>query len=248
MSKVFAFDFDGLLVDGLNECVLVSWNGFHNKGIEHFGPEGLDAIPASFIDTFKNHRNFSRHLGHFITPFYAHKHFKNQIDFDDAYSQIDEKVVNGFVERVNLYRKAARQTQYKQWIQYHSFYTGVENLLKDISYPIYIVTGKDATSVSEILQYSNIHIPSEKIFGECREKVNVLRNIAQMEHAKMSEVLFFDDNITNAINAHKNGFNSYWATWGYNAPDHWDIAKESEVPIISLHDFHEMGLVEEVET
>lgn len=248
MSKVFAFDFDGLLVDGLNECVLVSWNGFHNKGIEHFGSEGLEAIPASFIDTFKNHRNFSRHLGHFITPFYAHKHFKNQTDFDAAYSQLDDNVVNGFVERVNAYRKTARQIHYKQWLQYHSFYPGIENLLKEISCPIYIVTGKDAASVNEILQCSNILIPPEKIFGECREKVTVLSKIAKMEHVSTNEVSFFDDNISNARNAHEHGFNSYWATWGYNAPDHWEIAQAAGVPIISLDDFHEMNLVAEVET
>ena len=104
MTKVYAFDFDGLLVDGLNECVLVSWNGFHNIGVDSFGPDGLEAIPAKFIDTFKNHRNFSRHLGHFVTPFYVRGHFKNQADFDTAYAAIDESIVSSFVTRVNAYR------------------------------------------------------------------------------------------------------------------------------------------------
>ena len=166
MTKVYAFDFDGLLVDGLNECVLVSWNGFHNMGIDSFGPDGLEAIPAKFIDTFKNHRNFSRHLGHFVTPFYASGHFKNQEDFDIAYAAIDESIVNSFVTRVNAYRKAARKSQYKLWLEYHSFYRGIEQQLKEISAPIYIVTGKDAASVDEILRHANISIPLTNIFGD----------------------------------------------------------------------------------
>lgn len=247
MTKVYAFDFDGLLVDGLNECVLVSWNGFHNIGVDSFGPDGLEAIPAKFIDTFKNHRNFSRHLGHFVTPFYVRGHFKNQADFDTAYAAIDESIVSSFVTRVNAYRKAARKSQYKLWLEYHSFYRGMEKQLKEITAPIYIVTGKDAASVDEILQHANISIPITHIFGECRDKVSVLNHIAKMERVSTNEISFFDDNISNACSTYQHGFDSYWATWGYNAPDHWQIAQAAAVPIISLNDFHQINMMTEAE-
>lgn len=246
MPKIIAFDFDGLLVDGLTECMLVSWNGFHNKGLDAFGPEGLESIPARFIETFKNHRNFSRHLGHFVTPFYLQQHFSNQAEFDFAYAALDARTVENFVARVTAYRHAARETHYQRWLQYHSFYPGVEALLKKIPCPIYIVTGKDAASVDELLQRADIDVPVERIFGECQNKIKVLKRIAKATGIDPQELYFFDDNVSNARSAHQHGFASYWATWGYNAPDHFSIAAAASLPALSLNDFIRMDMSAEV--
>lgn len=244
--KAIAFDFDGLLVDGLNECVLVSWNGFHSKGLDAFGPAGLAAIPVQFIDTFKNHRNFSRHLGHFITPFYLEQHFSSQAEFDAAFAALDTAAVDGFVARVTAYRHAAREAAYPLWLQYHSFYPGVEQLLEELSCPIYIVTGKDAASVDELLRCAGVQLPAARIFGECQDKVAVLQQIAARAGIRPQELYFFDDNVSNARAAHQHGFAAYWATWGYNAPDHWAIAAAAALPALSLNSFIGMGLGAEV--
>jgi HAD superfamily hydrolase (TIGR01509 family) len=244
-ARVVVFDFDGLLVDGLNECILVSWNGFHGKGPEFFGPEGLEAIPAQFKEAFKNHRNFSRHLGHFVSPFYLHEHFTSQAQFDAAFSTIPIAAVDDFVDRANAARQAARDAHYQRWLEYHAFYPGILAMLKSISCPIYIVTGKDAASVDELMRRSGIDVPLERIFGECRDKVAVLKQIASAHDAAPSEVYFFDDNVSNARSAHESGFNAYWATWGYNAPDHWGIARAVDLPEISLDDMVGMKLVAE---
>ncbi len=246
-SKVLVFDFDGLLVDGLNECILVSWNGFHDKDVDSFSPEGLAAIPEKFKDAFKNHRNFSRHLGHFVSPFYLDGHFTSQREFDAAFATIPARAVDAFVERVNACRAQARLAHYRRWLEYHAFYPGVQALLQQIADPVYIVTGKDAASVDELLQCADIQVPVERVYGECRDKVAVLKQIARAQEVAPSEVYFFDDNVTNARAAFEGGFNAYWATWGYNAPDHWAIARAADLPVISLDDFLGMNLAQAVQ-
>jgi FMN phosphatase YigB (HAD superfamily) len=240
MAKAIAFDFDGLLVDGLNECVLVSWNGFHQKDLDAFGPAGLDAVPADFIDTFKNHRNFARHLGHFASPFYLPRHFSNQAEFDAAFATLDAGAVEDFARRVAEYRNHARQKYHLRWLEYHAYYPGVERLLKKLACPVYLVTGKDTASVDELLRRAGIVVPIEHIFGECREKVPVLELIADIEDADPIEISFFDDNVMNACSAHESGFRSYWATWGYHAPDHAAIARAAGVTALSLDAFAAM--------
>jgi phosphoglycolate phosphatase-like HAD superfamily hydrolase len=240
MLKAAAFDFDGLLVDGLNECVLISWNGFHKKSLDAFGPAGLEAVPEQFIETFTNHRNFARHLGHFVAPFYLTRHFSSQAQFDAAFACIDGDAVEEFVARAAAYRNLARSARHQRWLQYHAFYPGVEQLLKNASCPIYIVTGKDAASVDKLLRGAGIVVPAARIFGDCRDKVPVLKRIAATESAEPAQLGFFDDNVTNACNAHANGFSSYWATWGYHAPDHAALARAAGVPALALDAFTAM--------
>jgi hypothetical protein len=44
----------------------------------------------------------------------------------------------------------------------------------------------------------------------------------------------------NACDAHENGFTSYWADWGYHAPDHPALARAAGVTELSLHAFTRM--------
>lgn len=240
MPTAVALDFDGLLVDGLNECVLVSWNGFHQRELDAFGPEGLDAVPAQFIDRFTNHRNFARHLGHFAAPFYLPRHFSSQAEFDAAFATLDPVAVEDFVMRASAYRDSVRRKHYQRWLQYHAYYPGVERLLKNLDCSIYIVTGKDAASVDELLRRAGITVSAARIFGECRNKIPVLKQIADIEGADTIDVSFFDDNVMNACSAHRNGFTSYWATWGYHAPDHPALARAAGVTALSLDAFAAM--------
>lgn len=236
-KKVLALDFDGLLVDGLNECVLVSWNAYYSKGLEHFSDEGLAQIPSSFIEKFKNHRSFTKHLGHFFMPFQNDAgFFESQAEFDAAYGALDPHQVERFVGRVTEYRGAARQAFRARWLAYHQFYPGLEYMLRTSLLPVCIVTAKDSGSVQEVLQHAGLRLPDERIHGECRDKVRVLRAISESFAVSPDDVWFFDDNVLNAKDALGAGFRSHWAVWGYHAPEHFAIAEAAGLPAVELED------------
>lgn len=245
---VLALDFDGLIADGADECILVSWNGYFGKSDVDFSESALAAIPAEFKERFLNHRSFAKHLGHFFMPFNDFGFFKTQQEFDDAYATLDAVCVEKFVTDVTAYRALVRLQYRQQWLNYHSFYDGVIHLLKNCSCPIYVVTAKDAQSVQEILQNENIIIPDSQVFGERRNKNEALLAIAEQMGIEPSQVHFYDDNILNARDAYIAGFSAYWAVWGYNAPEHFSLASELRLPVATLDRFTQKYLDESKES
>jgi hypothetical protein len=238
MKQVLALDFDGLLCDGLNECVLVTWNGHHGKSLADFSDIGLAAIPPEFIDRFRYCRNFAKHLGHFFVPLLEHtKPICNQHDFEEVYRSIRTKDIHQFVEKVSDYRNLARQGKTEQWLRYHQLYPGMTTFLASITLPTYIVTAKDLDSVIAILKHNNIDFEKSSIFGEQQSKISALCEIKRLENVESIEIDFYDDNLPNIMEAIKHGYNATWATWGYNAKDHFLTAYLHKVPNISLEVF-----------
>ncbi|MGP1682582.1 MAG: hypothetical protein ACTS8S_09680 [Giesbergeria sp.] len=243
IKKILALDFDGLLVDGLNECVLVSWNGHYGESLKFFSDEGLSRIPSTFIDKFKNHRSFAKHLGHFFMPFQAELGlFKSQAEFDAAYAALNPRLVERFVTRVTEYRGAVRQAFRARWLAYHQFYPGLAHMLQTSPFPLCIVTAKDSGSVQELLWQVDVNIPDAQIYGECREKVVALESIGKHFLASRHDVCFFDDNVLNARDAHLAGFRSHWAVWGYHAQEHFSIAEAAGLSAVELTDLINLGV------
>lgn len=242
---ILALDFDGLLIDGLNECLLVSWNGHHEVGIDRFSDAGLAELPDHFIARFKHHRSFAKHLGHFYMAF---QHdvgvFRSQREFDIAYQSLPAGEVESFVQKVSAYRALARQTWRERWLGYHVFYDGLADWLLETNLPACIVTAKDPGSVSAILMQAGIQMPPSQIYGECREKLTALQAVADQFDVSRDQVCFFDDNVLNARDALHAGFRAYWARWGYNAPEHAEIAQQACLPAMQLHDLITFGTEE----
>lgn len=236
-KNILALDFDGLLVDGLKECVLVTWNGYCGESVDSFSDEGLARVPAAFIGKFKQHRSFAKHLGHFLMPFQEDiGTLETQSAFDAAYAALDWGQVERFIMQVTDYRAQARKFFRARWLAYHEFYPGLEQMLRSASMPVCIVTAKDHDSVQEILRHAGIRIPDERIYGECREKLTALQAIAESFGVQPQDICFFDDNVLNARDALQAGFRSHWANWGYHAPEHFAIAQSAGLPVVQLED------------
>lgn len=240
MQKVIVPDFDGVICDGLDECVLVSWNGYYGKDLSAFSAQGLASIPIEFVERFRHCRNFAKHLGHFIVPFVDFTTpITSQEDFQTIYTAIPPAIVQEFMEKVTDYRRWVREEKEAEWLSHHTLYPGMERFLSNINLPVYIVTAKDGESVRKILSSFGIKLDESQIFGEQQTKLDALSRIAHLEEIHNQELYFFDDNILNVVEARKAGYSAYWATWGYNAPDHFHIARENSVPSVSLPGFFE---------
>ncbi len=241
MNKtVLALDFDGLICDALNECILVSWNGYYGKSLDDFSQEGLEVIPRKFRKIFQRCRNFAQHLGHFIVPFLdAQNTIISADDFNLVYESVSSDVVEEFIQKVTTYRHQIRNTKETEWLQHHSLYPGMQTFLTQMKLPVYIVTAKDGESVLKILNSVGINLDENRIFGEQKNKVEAFQQITDLEHIHNQQLYFFDDNILNVLSAQKSGYTAYWATWGYNAPEHFHIAQENSVSSITLSQFQE---------
>jgi phosphoglycolate phosphatase-like HAD superfamily hydrolase len=239
--KVFALDFDGVIADGLNECILVTWNGYYDLHLDDFSVEGLAKVPAWFIERFTHCRNFAKHLGHFaVTIFDRDTPIKTQSDYERIYLLLDPLEVESFVKKVNIYRANVRTFQESLWLDQHTFYPKIQSFLEGLNAPLYIVSAKDRDSIIKILTRAGIEINQNQVFGEQRNKSIALSAIQQRESVSPQEIFFLDDNIINVIDVQQAGYGAYWALWGYKADDHLELARQHQVATLSLEQLSEL--------
>jgi phosphoglycolate phosphatase-like HAD superfamily hydrolase len=237
MHEVVALDFDGVLCDGLSECLLVSWLAFADRGESGGGTALLDAIPSNFKDRFALCRNFVRHSGHFIVPFLSPMSFERQADFDAAYESIDTKRLEAFLHRFETCRESLRQEQPEQWLSLHALYPGVGPALKAAGLPLFIVTAKDRASVLAILEAAGVNFEQDRVYGGVTAKLAAFHDILRRTGCGAERLAIYDDNVLNVAQARGAGFDAVWATWGYGSPEHRGIAANRSIPGVTLDEF-----------
>ena len=235
MLKALALDFDGVICDGFNECVLVTWYGPRAGTLADFGASGLSAIPPAFVRRFLHCRAFAKHLGHFyVSLLDGIDDVRTQADFEALYASANPLDVESFVVRVNEYRALVRNHLPDSWLSQQGLYPGVRDFLRQTRLPLYVVTAKDAASVTQILEHAGVRLDAGRIFGELRDKRAALAQICSAEQITPAALGVVDDNVLNALAAQRAGFRAYWALWGYRAPDHAAIADENHLPRLLL--------------
>jgi phosphoglycolate phosphatase-like HAD superfamily hydrolase len=239
--KIFALDFDGVIADGLNECILVSWNGYHDKQLDDFSVKGLAEVPDWFIERFTYCRNFAKHLGHFaVAIFDQDTPVRTQTDYERLYLSLDALEVENFVAKTNQYRANARTHQESLWLDQHTLYPNMQSFLQGLDVPLYIVSAKDRDSIIKVLARAGIEIGPNQVFGEQRNKPMALKAIQQYESVRPEEIFFLDDNIINVIDVQQAGYGAYWALWGYRADHHLELARQYQVATLSLEQLIEL--------
>lgn len=238
MTTATIFDFDGLLCDGLTECMLVTWNGAHEAPVAHFSAEHLDQLPLAFRQNFTKVRAYARHIGHFMVALTCEvDDIASQAEFDALYDRLSEREVETFCTRVDAYRLRVQEELPERWLGQQTLYPGVRGLLERLQGRFYVVTAKDAISVQRILAHHGVTIAPAQIYGSCRNKVEVFDEIARAHGIDRESVWFFDDNVFNVVDADKRGYRAVWADWGFHAPDHLALAERAALRRVSLAAF-----------
>lgn len=232
---IIAMDFDGVLYDGGNECLLVAWNTFNKNTISYFNETILNDIPDEFRNIFKKSRNYIRHDGHFIVPFYFNTVDDiNHDEFDKVYNGIPEAEKDEFKFNFSLYRRMARDKYPCFWRDLHSELISLKDIMGiDSSITINIVSGKDVDSITFILNSNEINIPNERVFGSLKNKDKILLSIKKYASENNERFVFIDDNINNVIDSLEVGVDSLWAEWGYHTEAQEKLALELSVKTVS---------------
>lgn len=232
---IIALDFDGVLYDGGNECLLVAWNTFYKNNISYFNQSVLNDIPDKFKEVFKNSRNYVRHDGHFIVPFYMN--YVSNIDyegFEKVYNDIPESVKSEFKNNFYLYRKIARNKYPSFWVELHTELINLKDILSlGPTVTISIVSGKDSDSIAFILHHAGINLPNERIFGRLKNKEPILLSLSNEAKDNGEILIFIDDNINNVIDSLKIGIDSLWAKWGYHTELQEKLAMELSLKVLT---------------
>lgn len=228
-------DFDGVVVDALEECALVTWLGVHPPVASAPVSAYLPAIPPGFLRRFARVRDFSRTLDHFLV---AHRPAADRIaaqaEFDRIFGVLTPATVRSFVAGAGAARQRCRTEEAPFWLDLHTLYPGIDALLERHAGAVAVITAKDAESVWTILRRRGLAHTVVEVIGECGRKDDALRDLCRRYGARPQDVTFVDDNLTNVSRVAATGARHAWATWGYHTPEDVATAARLGIPRISL--------------
>ena len=240
-NSYLAFDFDGVIVDSLNECMVVGYNAFsnyqgNNKRI--FSPQD---IPPTILDNAIYLRNYIRSGYDYVYIFFI---LENEIQIKDQH-QFDS-----FTEKHRHLQDEFEKIFYKQrhflflehhelWVKLNPFYQGVADLIKPVfaAHQGCIISTKKSSYIASLLQANNISLDSNLIYhaGKGRSKRNIIIQLLQKQSISPANFYFIEDQIDTLIKLQDLKINSMLAEWGYNTNAQQQIAHENDIPVISLN-------------
>lgn len=230
LPPVLVFDFDGVLCDSLEECMMVAWYAHAGAPVSEFVDPGIDGVPPAVIERFERCRPFMRHLLHLLVPVIEPNAPRTRAEFVARYEAIPSGQAETFGQVAERYRSALRRDHPRPWCERHA----MEHRLGGLVREAYIATARDTASVGHILRAHGMAVHEDHVFGSLRTKPPALDAIATRELRPRAAVVLVDDSIENCIAARDAGFSACWASWGYHAPEDAETARRCGIPALGV--------------
>ena len=245
-KKIVVFDFDGVVCDSTDECMVTSWNAWEIwEGRKAFR-NSVNAFNNDEKLSFRRLRPYVRGAGEYYTLYRSLKEcikLNNQADFEKYANEWHEHSLqfkNIFFDcRIQL-----RSQDMVSWIKLHPVYNAVIEIMKQINQEnrLYIATLKDGESVKLILEYYGISLNPNQLLdqSQIKSKKTALDIIKQRENCPISNMLFFDDNLTHLVDPQKAGYFVYLTNWGNTLVEFLETAYLYNVKVASIVELKEL--------
>tara|TARA_Y100001980_G_C14537540_1_gene314538 strand:- start:8 stop:703 length:696 start_codon:yes stop_codon:yes gene_type:complete len=221
MTKYIALDFDGVICNSINECMLVSFCSFFDINITN----------DSFSNISNDQKNkFSRYR-YLVGPAFEYNSLWEAIEN----SKSNDSIISYFTG-INPSKEIAVKNQKKfyknrtdfkikdftNWSRLNPFYGEIHKALiakKDLR-NIFIVTSKDYQSVVELLKYNKIPINKKQIYSyeKSLDKKILFEELLDEHKIDKNDIIFIDDKLSHLENVTTFGIKSFLALWGYISP------------------------------
>lgn len=239
-KSIVVFDFDGVVCDSTDECMVVSWNAWQRMQGRDVKRTRLNEFDQIEYEVFRKLRPFVRGGGEYYVLWRWMSRRCEAMTYSDYefYCREWEKYFKAFKKIFYQERDHLRNNDLDAWIRLHPVWIEVIEALKKLinQSRAYIATLKDGRSVKLILEAHDVNFPSERLLDQSQinTKAAALEKIRKHEACDKGQMIFIDDNITHIINPFLTGYDCYMAGWG-NIPDEfYQIADEKGVPILTL--------------
>lgn len=234
MKNSFAvvFDFDGVVVDSIDECFLVAVSAYNKMG-------GKIKLTRESKNLYKKYRAYLRITEDHVPALkmiekgiFKKDYIKNS---RNKFNKEKKEFVKNFYET----RRELQKNDIKKWISLHKPFEEVINLIKrnEKKWNIFISSTKDKNSIAKILQSFGIRISSKRIFSRefSNDKSEHVKAISKLYKIPESRIIFIDDVLENLeMIKRKSEAKLALASWGYTTKEHINIAKEKGIKILHL--------------
>lgn len=217
MSNTVIFDFDGVLCDSIEECMVVSFNAYRkNLHID------TNIITNPLREYFYKYRYLVRPAGEYFIiweSYYKNKDFKIR-SYNDMLSDCSSQV-SLFQDSFFEYREMLKK-DYDLWIALHKPYPNILQFINRNNGKIFILTNKDRDSVERISTAHGYRDKIVEIYSKdiSSDKYILIKQLVE-DHQYINEtdqIYYVDDNISNLRDVSRVNIPhlSYLlAQWGY---------------------------------
>jgi phosphoglycolate phosphatase-like HAD superfamily hydrolase len=221
-KKLLLLDFDGVIVNSIDECLLTSYNAFQqfeNTGVSL--TNDLSNIPLLNQKYFISNRSFVKPAAEY---YLLHSAFKKNIEIINIESYNDllmfhkDKLLD-YQDVFFNERNRLRLINKKKWLRLHSVYNNLEEGWGTLSqiFNIFIVSNKDKNSIILLMDYFKLPINENRIFGaeNGNDKSIIIEDIISKTSINPEYIYFIDDIIDNLKSVKYLNIKLYHAMWGY---------------------------------
>lgn len=247
-APILAIDFDGVVCDSTDECVVTAWNAWQLRNGNTQFARTPGEVPDPFGTTLREYRSYVRTAGEYLILLEAARDSR-RIASQAGYERLFEESradLSGFGSLFFSARNQLRAESEDQWLGLHTVYQGIPAALQTLSgaFSLYVVTGKDAESVRLFFGRFGLPIPPSRIYDKdvAHDKLAAIRMIAANPGQPLSSAHFLDDNVYHLLPAKKAGCHTYLASWGYHTPEQLGLARQEGVQIVELQTWREVLL------
>ncbi|MGB3294312.1 MAG: HAD family hydrolase [Phormidesmis sp.] len=242
--QLLAFDFDGVICDGLIEYFQTAWRAYCQL-FQH----GNDQPPTGLAEKFYPLRPVVEtgwEMPVLVRALVAGAS-EGQILKEWPQMALPYLAEAGLtkaqsVQALDGVRDHWIQADLQSWLDLHRFYPGVVERVGELltgDLPVYVISTKEGRFIKALLDQSGVDFPGDRIFGKevKRPKYETLRLLKE-KHA-VSNIWFVEDRLPalNEVKAQNDltEVQLFLADWGYNlAPDRETARQDPRINLLSL--------------
>jgi phosphoglycolate phosphatase-like HAD superfamily hydrolase len=238
LAKIFVFDFDGVVCDSTNECMVTSWNAWEKWNDREGFRLSLENFSSEEIRQFRDLRPRVRGAG----EYYILRRSLEEgrlIEGQSTYDEFEKKwfeYLQPFKEVFFGMRNRFRKENLDGWIGLHQTFDDVIKVMKPLydANRLYVATLKDEESVRLILEKQGLNLPSDHLLdqSQIKSKLQALNRFLKQTGFGKDDLVFIDDNVTHLLEPKSEGFKVYLAAWNSPVKEYLDLAAQHKIQIL----------------
>ena len=244
--KVLVMDFDGVIVDSMNEGLFNGFNAYiyfhpHTRlfGRGRFTFDNFNKIIKKYNNQYKKFRKLRCYLRTALDYYYFFlaieqiAKIKNVLDFD----KFSEKSGMGYERYTKIFylNRLEYMKHFDKWINLTPLFSFMKDYLKSSNLDnVFISTSNRKSTVSNILRYYKIKFPEKNIFDNqtSLDKMDHIKIIKKRKNIEFHDIYFIDDQVRILIELKKLGVKCHLAGWGYNNEEQRKEAVRNGIDLI----------------
>jgi len=242
-NSILALDFDGVIADSIEECLVSGHNAFAEFSHQPHLIHRLDGIDPMVVSESKRIRRYIRTGEDYVFIFMA-LHQKHAIDSQqqfDAFKDENKSIIPCFHELFYGQRRRFSQEDVQAWASLNPLYPGIKTFLQDHDQnsDLYIITSKQTEYAHLILEAHHIHLDRTNSFQAAGSltKGELIKRILQDRDLSAGQCHFIDDQVDTLLKVQQLGIHCYLAVWGYNDDEQAELAAQNGIEMLTLENF-----------